>query len=301
MTTRRALTLIELLVVIGIIGVLMGLMMPAIQSSRENTRRVHCGQNLHQLGLALANHENARGRYPTGTVLNTSDGSRSGLVQLLQFLDRADLRNKPGSFVPEFHCPSDRDRTLKQGLGPTNYVLCTGSGIDGGTLQKTDGIFYASSSTNSSEVRDGASNTIAISESTLGEDAFRDGNSRFSSVSVGLNYKVSTESVLTDAICDACQVYNNTAENGNNPRGYSWSLGDYRTSLYNHRYAPNTTSFDCLTASSGWRAARSLHRDGVNVIFADGHLEFISNAINLETWRAMSTRDSGDLLEHREF
>ncbi|HEY4760452.1 MAG TPA: DUF1559 domain-containing protein [Thermoguttaceae bacterium] len=63
---RKGFTLIELLVVIGIIGVLMGLLLPAVQSARESARRLECTNNLKQISLAVLNHENATKRFPTG-------------------------------------------------------------------------------------------------------------------------------------------------------------------------------------------------------------------------------------------
>jgi len=81
-----------------------------------------------------------------------------------------------GLLVPLFLCPSDRSERIHQSFGPTNYAVCTGTGIDGGTPNKTDGVFYVNSRTRITDITDGSSNTIALSESLLGDsgDAFRD-------------------------------------------------------------------------------------------------------------------------------
>ena len=86
---RRGFTLVELLVVIAIIGILVGLLLPAVQAAREASRRMSCGNNLKQLGLALHNYESAMRRFPPSA--NTTGGSAnqpwSAQAALLPFLE----------------------------------------------------------------------------------------------------------------------------------------------------------------------------------------------------------------------
>lgn len=332
----------------AIIGLLAGLLMPAVQSSREAARRVHCSNNMRQLGLALANHENVTHKLPPASVSRQYPGNPnhphtfyrwSALAHLLPYMDQENLLklldlsyplympgggypisapNKDGIayMVPDFLCPSDKGRLVKRGMGPTNYAVCTGSGINGGTPFDTDGIFYVNSVTTSSNIRDGASQTIALSESLIGDEGYRTVFSGFQSANPKRHYKFllnfSSDPNVNDSRCESSQTFNNVTANGNDPRGFAWCSGEYRTSMYNHYYPPNSSKYDCITsltvgppdklyASYGWRAARSLHRDGVNVLYADGHIQFVDDAIDLETWRGISTRDSSEVLERREF
>ena len=337
-------TLVELLVVIAIIGVLVGLLLPAIQSARESARRTQCLNNLKQLGVALQNYASAEKQFPPGSVSKTYAPQPnhpqtfyrwSAHAHLLPYLenqsvrDALDLslplylpgagypiadRNKTGvaKVLPEFLCPSDLGQPVKSEWGPTNYVACAGSGAGGGTPFETDGVFYVNSATTFAKINDGSSHTAAMSESLLGEDAQLDPTSGFSGVSPERNYKFglgfSAVSDLTDAKCNSTKTFNSTLGNGNDPRGFAWSSGEYRCALYNHYYTPHAASFDCITSVTvdpslppqrlysafGWRTARSKHSGGVNTLFADGSARLLADSISLPVWKNLSTRSGGD-------
>jgi|LakMenEpi03Aug12_release.lakeMendotaPanAssembly.Ray.scaffolds.fasta_scaffold95981_3 prepilin-type N-terminal cleavage/methylation domain-containing protein len=122
--SRSAFTLVELLVVISIIGVMVGLLLPAVQAAREAARRMQCSNNMRQIGLALHNYESTHKRFPAGWVANEPEGHPGWgwAVALLPFIeqggvqDRLDSRleitaapNQPMimQVVPTFICPSD--------------------------------------------------------------------------------------------------------------------------------------------------------------------------------------------------
>ncbi len=80
-------------------------------------------------------------------------------------------------------------------------------------------------------------------------------------------------------------------------KGGSWWDGDYLNTLYNHYLLPNAPQPDCATYHNpGWRAARSYHPGGVNLLFGDGHVRFLTNGINYATWQAISTRAGGEVV-----
>ncbi len=201
--------------------------------------------------------------------------------------------NKEGvsQVVAEFLCPSDHQEPVAKGFAPTNYAMCSGTGVGGGTPFDTDGIFYVNSAIGFASIRDGASRTVVVSESVLG-DAAGSGNQ----TDPQRNYKFTFATPLTDAACEGSMIYNFTDR-----RGFAWASGEYRCGLYNHYFTPNSTQMDCMAAVNigdlkvryaayGWRRARSLHTGGVNVLFGDDSTHFVSDEIDPVVWRAIATR-----------
>jgi prepilin-type processing-associated H-X9-DG protein len=218
--------------------------------------------------------------------------------------------------VPEFLCPSDLAEQVKPNMGPTNYVMCAGSGGGGGTPFNTDGVFYVNSTTTYADITDGSSQTIIASESLLGADTLQDSSGAYMGVSPERTYKFvlgfTAKPDLTDAKCSATLLYNSASGSGNDPRGFAWCSGEYRCALYNHYYPPNAKICDCIASVTvdptpppakpvlysayGWRAARSMHRGGVNVALADGSGRFVNDQVDFGVWQGLSTRAGGEVI-----
>jgi prepilin-type processing-associated H-X9-DG protein len=210
--------------------------------------------------------------------------------------------------VKLFLCPSDKGRPVSVAygepvIGPTNYAVCVGTGTTNGaapfgTPWNADGMFEAVVPHRIEDVLDGLSNTAAMSESLLG-----DGPESASGPIPGdpqLVYAYTGFGTpLTDATCAAAAQWNLS-----NRRGFMWASGEMRCASYNHYYTPNATIYDCVTNDTtpgvgmftavAFRAARSRHSGGVNVLYGDGSVHFVANSIALPIWRALSTRAGGE-------
>ncbi|MEX0612965.1 MAG: DUF1559 domain-containing protein, partial [Pirellulales bacterium] len=309
---------IELLVVIGIIGVLVALLIPAVQSSRAAASRTACTNNLRQLGIAAHHHVSARAYFPSGSVAKEFPADPqhawtfyrwSALAQLTPFLEntavydaldlslplygsnfavRPENAAAVRAFVIEFICPADEARRLSEDFAPTSYAACTGTGAGGGSPRETDGVFFINSETTTAHISDGMSKTALISESILGDP--QSGNH-----DPQTEYKFSFLAPISEALCRGTVQWN-----VNDPRGFAWANGEYRCALYNHYMTPNSPKSDCIGVQIGgdvrtrytpygWRAARSRHAGGVNLLMADGSLQFIADEIDAGVWRALST------------
>jgi prepilin-type processing-associated H-X9-DG protein len=214
--------------------------------------------------------------------------------------------------VKLFLCPADKMQPVSGAvygvsvMGPVNYAACLGSGIttDGsgqtayGSPWNADGMFQAAVNGGFNQITDGLSNTAAFSESTLGEGP----TSMMSATIPGDPQKVYAHvgSPLTPALCATPSEWNYQ-----NLRGYSWAAGELRCASYNHYYPPNSPNYDCITdlpgtsgaqkyTAVGFRAARSNHPGGVNVLLADGSVRFVTNGIQPEMWSALGTQAGGE-------
>ena len=324
MKDRLGFTLIELLVVIAIIAILIGMLLPAVQKVREAASRMSCQNNLKQLGLALHHHHDAINSFPYGYQVKQWPGENgtvpaghfrwSVLAELTPFLEQTNVyktldlsyplyggpqSNPPYSVFPvnrfgvalkvnTFLCPSDRFTQVLPDRGPGNYIACAGSGANGGEATNADGVFFVNSRTRIADISDGTTNTVLMSESLLGPGG--PDVTDPSQVDVQTMYaSLGTTATLSESACQTATTYKTN-------RGSTWADGAYPHGLYNHWLPPNVARPDCIRHSNpGWRAARSRHAGGVNVLLGDGSVRFVGNGIAPATWRALATRAGGEV------
>ena len=203
---NRAFTLVELLVVIAIIGILVALLLPAIQAAREAARRSQCINNLKQFGLALQNYHSSNKTFPQGAVMMTPTNVHTNAnASLLPYFEESSLHSiydpskqweDQGDHVAEtpisvFKCPSSGapnplyDPLMDPGWSPPNnryglteYAYCTGytdafclkrdgAGVKAGRVKKEQqGIFMVSWGASIRQITDGTSKTIALGDAS---------------------------------------------------------------------------------------------------------------------------------------
>jgi prepilin-type processing-associated H-X9-DG protein len=328
-------SIVELLVVTAIIGLLLALIVPAVQSARDSARRLDCTNRMHNLGLALHAYESARSSYPSADPhcdqpdwASKFRGYKSWQLQLLPYLEQHAVHEKlmelPGIRrqaqhlmfeLPILHCPAD---SVAIGM---NYRFCSGRNcnsvayLNSSQMARGMGLCSFSSSCRgrkASEITDGLSNTVVMSERLLSEvnsetyDRYRD---IWFSGAMDLGFDPLSRTV--DEVGSVCSAAPQTTRAFYNPFvGHNLVLHGHFNSIYNHVLTPNSKTPDCSMGSYGasgpdllWGrefdltvvTARSLHRDGsVNVLYADGSVRPVGKEIDVAVWRSLSTISDGD-------
>jgi prepilin-type N-terminal cleavage/methylation domain-containing protein len=304
---RKGFTLIELLVVIAIIAVLIGLLLPAAQKVREAAARMSCTNNLKQIGVALHNYHDTNGHLPSGSVwippgFDAAGAEATWITHTLRFFEQDNLYNtadfnrgfgQGGAGHPNnkltstplklFKCPSNEDVAISywgdakvwargsyaanNGIGPMTETTAPNN-------TRPQGVFMLNSKYRLTDITDGTSNTAFVSE-------------------------------LITVPGDSSQ--------GNDWRGV---MHYPEGPLYQHNQTPNSPVPDevrqgmcvsvpyapCIGTSTSWNpkritfTARSHHPGGVNLLLGDSSVRFVSNDINLSTWRALSSPKGGEVL-----
>ncbi len=319
----RGFTLIELLVVIGIIAVLMAILLPAVQSAREASRRLQCVSNLKQVALAMHQYHGVNAVLPAG-----KKGCCWGtwLVYALPYLEQQVLFNAwNSSGINAAGAPLSYDLELRY-FGVANQsvtstflsaYLCPSDQRNAPITATTSGKTYACTSQNYA-VNFGNSIVIQtdFQDVIFGGAPFVDMGSPDGDYSQPGHPNVSFNSFL-DGLSNTMLVSEVVVGQGQDLRGFSW-WGDAATfeafltpnssfpdvifsPYYCINQSPNPPCTGATTALPDNYAARSRHMGGVNVAMGDGSVCFVKNAINVWTWRALSTTRGGEVVSNNQY
>lgn len=253
---RFGFTLVELLVVVAVIGVLIGMTLPAVQSVREAARRTNCSNKLRQQGLALLNYESAFQKFPAGSQSVTN---LSWATEVLPYLEQPALFDRVNfelswrddanvrvlaTVLDVFSCPS----SSKDYPGKTDYCGIRGSTLNGSSDLGRNGVLFPESARHPAigirDIKDGASNTIMVAEAVV----------------VG-------------------------------PRNFGfWGCGLHCVS---HDDGPINFA---VSGDAVYSDIASQHPGGAFAVFADGSTRFLNENLTAKTVGAMCTRSNGEII-----
>ncbi len=293
-------TLVELLVVIAIIGVMVGLLLPAVQAARESARRMQCSNNMKQIGLALHNYHSSFNMLPFswgGTTPASGSPGYSAVSQMLTFMEQTALHDQIDFSVPiidpknnaprlteiaMLRCPSDLINPQVQSGGAINYMANVGNQILWLDPTSQNGVFSRGKQLRFRDVLDGLSNTAAFSERML-----TDGNNGMVSLDSDVYLGLTSPSTPDEAIsmCYAIDT-NNLANQFPLFMGAPWINGQH---VYLHVDTPNRRSCGFFPTKATMPSS-SRHIGGAYTQMADGSVQFVTQSIDLMIWRAVGSR-----------
>lgn len=335
---RLGFTLVELLVVIAIIGILVALLLPAVQSARESARRSQCINNLKQMGLALLNYESAIGRLPTGsrgTIGYDPDTGEqtnarvpyfSTQAQMLQYFEEGAVFDQIEFDDPTYSdenialsiykppvmlCPSDPVQGQNTLEGCTNYHSNAGSwiaftkvwdGVFGPDIPLTVQGYPSLQGIKLSRVTDGLSKTSAFSEVTNGRipDIAQGRGDPDSDCYETFRPRARTLPTIREELLSRDPARLSVPWGGEwRHKGFPWTEGTMWRTWYNHLLPPNS---HCLKTDDWWEIvapASSYHTGIINSVLLDGSVQTISDDIDADLWTSMGSRDDNLIPDER--
>ena len=299
---RQGFTLVELLVVIAIIGILVALLLPAIQAAREAARRSQCGNNIRQIGLALHNYHDSHNVFPAGNIVRGfhSDGCRASnaespiyghgapwTVVLTPYLEDTALHSQfdfdlPFDFTgrgdspnwefqrepnPRFHCPSSRD--TRATFNGNHYYGVAGGGSHQcrwtglGYSNFNNGSMYLNSSISMRHLLDGTSNVFLVGEQSMRVP----GREQATGIAWGASARAHGDHGLHTNVAGARYPINSNAA---------------QKAAGTHRWGIMTRTFS------------SEHPGGCHFLMGDASVHFVNDTINLTIYRNLGIRDNGE-------
>jgi prepilin-type N-terminal cleavage/methylation domain-containing protein/prepilin-type processing-associated H-X9-DG protein len=312
MTRRAAFTMVELVIVITIISILIALLLPAVQSAREDARRAQCANNLMQLGIALGSYASTHSVLPPGTVndtgpiLNLPSGyHHSWVVQILPFIGQNNIYRhfnfREGAYeasndtvvsvkISTLICPSDGRP------GPSNYAGCYHD-VDAPIDADNHGVLYLNSRVRLEDIPDGAAYTILLSEVRGGGPT--------------LGWASGTRATLRNTGVPI-NAYDPLSASGRFGLTAPGTSGPAKSTRFGNAAPPNPTQVEIYQAVKDlaedelWPVKltggfSSHHNNGANFLFCDGTVRVLKKTIDGRVYRLLGHRHDGEAVSDDSF
>ena len=282
-SVRRAFTLVELLVVIAIIGILIGMLLPAVQSVREAARRVACSNKLKQTGLAALNFESALGILPPPTLGDADfDVLGSTFVILLPYVEDRNRFNQLDLSLPVDESPNVQFTSTRLDLYTCPSMKKTETENEGSYIISFSSKYLGPGTGNTPP--DGAFKRPVGS-------GFRDYDLKLSNIFDGTSH-----TFMFGEIDNSVAWLDHQGEQSNLLGGYTWPLGYW----FNARgHVEGTFNRDSPSDEQDFkqhRTFRSDHPGGVNFCMVDGSVHFVRDSIDKDTLVGLVTRNGGEVV-----
>ncbi|MEW4564453.1 DUF1559 domain-containing protein [Bremerella sp. JC770] len=325
-TSHRGFTLVELLVVIAIIGVLIALLLPAVQQAREAARRMQCSNNMKQIGLAMHNYHDTHGSFPFGALEVSGSFGPSWWAGLLPFVEQTAIFDRLNLSVtnagwngnsavlnrqpaPMMVCPSFPGEVQGGYYGDTwdsksTYVGISGADITSTAYTESRVGTCCSCCTHTGTQNDGiiAAGGILIANDTKRFRDITDGTSNTLMVSeiAGPMYTANASSLdtISGERVMATPAGHHGWLMGVNGAGTTPTARAFNITTI--RYQPNSTNYDRPGINLNFGPNIPLissHPGGVMGLNGDGHVSFLAETINLDVLKLLATRDDGQVVD----
>lgn len=278
---RRGFTLLELLTVVAIVGVLIALLLPAAQSAREASRRSQCGARLRDVGIALHQYHDIFQAFPPSVIGTDATGMlHTWMTLLLPHMEQEELHRRynfdvrfdhlsnatmVATVVAAYVCPSSFEKEwFSRTYGPSNMAANSGT-----VPSLADGVMYPGSSVRLGDISDGTSTTIALGEIYFHNLGWARGSAAGTEGGGG-----GAGSAFARGVSRWWRCASPCAIPGFNP----WKSG-------------------CSNRCEQRFQFSSQHPTGAHFAFADSHVEFLTNGIDADLFKAMLTRQERDIVE----
>jgi type II secretory pathway pseudopilin PulG len=295
--TRRAFTLFHLLIALAVLLLLFALLLPAVAKARLQAARSQSANNMKQLGLACHSYHDAFGTLPPGVDdKGFSLGARilpfieqDNVYKLIDFNKSVDDKANAQAralYIKVFTNPLDSVKSVSMDYGPTNYLFCAGSKPD---LTGNDGFFYLNSKHRLIDALDGTSNTMMATETLKGDSAVKATTMVRQHV---LLKKEDLKGIKPEAGVEDFKNDKNIAAD----RCASWMDGRFLQGTFSATRKINDERPDVNCGGAGGLSGPRTLNNVVTILLGDGSVHAVTPKISMETLKALSTRNGGEVI-----